>query len=52
MALSTWTARGGAGHAAFWHAADTFNAPLGRFLDDLEGGAAVSDGGSSPNRRS
>jgi pimeloyl-ACP methyl ester carboxylesterase len=42
---------GGVGHAAFWHAADTFNALLGRFLDELESEAAVSDGGSSPNGR-
>ena len=42
----------GAGHAAFWHAADAFNALLGRFLDDLEGEAAISPGGSSPKDRS
>jgi len=39
---------GGAGHAAFWHAADAFNALVGRFLDDLEREAAGSNSGSSP----
>ncbi|MBL6076857.1 alpha/beta hydrolase [Belnapia sp. T18] len=30
----------GAGHAPFWHAADTFNALVGRFLGELERGTA------------
>lgn len=37
----------GAGHAAFWHASDGFNALLSRFLAELEGGAAGLGGGSS-----
>lgn len=31
----------GAGHAAFWHAADAFNELLSRFLRDLERGTAA-----------
>lgn len=42
---------GGVGHAAFWHAAGVFNALVGRFLGDLERGAAGSSGGSLPLRQ-
>jgi pimeloyl-ACP methyl ester carboxylesterase len=36
----------GAGHAAFWHAADGFNALVQRFVDDVQHWQISSDSGS------